>query len=144
MSAARSYYKLMTRRGAKRGKYGNKKVEIDGRKFDSVSEADRWSQLRIRERIGEIIELECQPAFPIVVNDQKIATYKGDFRYRVVSTNAVVVEDVKVEATKTPLYRIKKKLVEAIHGVVIVEIEGRSQLRTCASSRVRSSPRKRM
>lgn len=112
--------------GPTRSKYANRKVELDGRKFDSKAEADRFAQLKLRERIGEIADIECQPRFDIIANGVKVAFYKADFRYRVVATGAVVIEDVKSAITrKEPLYRLKKKLVEALHGVVITEIERR-------------------
>lgn len=120
-----AYLKLM-RRGGKRLKYGNKKIEVDGKKFDSVAEANRWSHLRLRERIGEITDLECQPKFDIIANGKKVAYYKADFRYRVVATSEIVIEDVKSPITaKEPLYRLKKKLVEALYDIVITEIAGR-------------------
>jgi len=37
-------------------------------------------------------------------------------------TADVIVEDVKSGPTKTAAYRLRKKLVEAIHGVRIVEV----------------------
>ena len=56
------------------------------------------------------------------MNGALIATYVADFRYRA-RDGAVVVEDVKSEPTKTPVYRLKAKLVAALHGVVISEVK---------------------
>ena len=92
------------------------------RSFDSKREAARYAELRLLERIGDIADLECQPRFPLIVNGALIATYVADFRYRA-RDGAVVVEDVKSEPTKTPVYRLKAKLVAALHGVVISEVK---------------------
>ena len=105
---------------SKASKYKNKKVKVGDVTFDSKREAARYGELCLRERIGEIEEIELQPRFPLVVNGQKVATYVADFRYRVKATGAVVVEDVK--GVRTAIYRIKKKLVAALHGIEIVEI----------------------
>jgi hypothetical protein len=102
------------------GKYKNKKVEIDGVTFDSKKEAKRYGELKLLQRINEINDLELQPKYPIVVNGKKIATYIADFRYRK-SDGSTVVEDVK--GVRTPVYRIKKKLVEALESISIVEID---------------------
>lgn len=103
--------------GAKRSKYGNTKVEIDGFKFDSKREAARWVELRTMWRAGVITELERQVPYRLEVNGVLIATYKADFRYR---AQMVVVEDSKGVATA--VYRLKKKLMFACHGVKIKEV----------------------
>jgi hypothetical protein len=70
---------------------------------------------------GLIHSLELQVRYNLVVNGHKIGAYIADFRYEVVETDAVIVEDVKSPATKTPLYRIKKKLVKALYDIEITE-----------------------
>lgn len=101
-------------------KYQNVRVEIDGITFASKREARRYGDLLILVRIGEIADLELQPRYPLIVNGEKVATYVADFRYRVVATGSTVVEDVK--GVRTPVYRMKKKLIRALYGVEIVEI----------------------
>lgn len=100
-------------------KYNAVKTEVDGYVFDSKAEANRYSELKLMELADEISYLELQPKFPIVVNGKKIATYIADFRYFYCGTKQVI-EDVK--GVKTPVYRLKKKLVEAIYGVTITEV----------------------
>ncbi|CAB4122278.1 Protein of unknown function DUF1064 [uncultured Caudovirales phage] len=109
--------------GAAKSKFKAVKTEIDGEKFDSKAEAKRWTTLRILQRIGEIADLETQPRFDMVINGQKVCTYVADFRYRVIATGAVVIEDVKSLPTKTPIYRLKKKLLKALHNLEVVEID---------------------
>ncbi len=102
-----------------RSKYKAVKTEVDGITFDSKREAARYMELVLLERAGEISHLELQPSFVCMVNGHKICTYKADFRY--FSASKSIVEDVK--GVKTPVYRLKKKLVEALYpGVKIQEV----------------------
>ena len=39
-----------------------------------------------------------------------------------VETNSVVVEDVTSKATRTALHRLKKKRIEAEHGITIIAV----------------------
>lgn len=105
---------------AKRSKYNAVKVTIDGFTFDSKKEARRYSELKLLERAGEIANLELQPLFPCIVNGKKVCAYIADFAY--LNNDGVrIVEDVK--GFKTSIYRLKKKLVEALHhNVKITEI----------------------
>ncbi len=103
-------------------KYNAKRVELDGIKFASKREASRYAELKLLERIGEIVELECQPRYPLTLNGVKLATYVADFRYRRVVSGESVVEDVKSKPTITDVYRIKKKLMLAIHGIELNEV----------------------
>ena len=70
-----------------------------------------------------IRDLELQPKFDLIVNGKKIATYKADFKYFDLTKFEWIVEDVKSPATKTPVYRLKKKILEnQEHPVIITEI----------------------
>ena len=101
-------------------KYRAIKTVVDGIKFDSKAEATRYCLLKRDEKLGIIFDLELQPAFPVVVEGKKICTYKADFSY--IDNGVRVVEDVKSPITaKHPVYRIKKKLVEAIYNIEIKE-----------------------
>lgn len=95
---------------------------VDGLKFASKAEARRYGWLKIAERAGEIEKLECQPRFPLRVDGELICTYVADFRYVDRRTGLPVVEDVKSDPTRTPVYRIKAKLLKALHGITIVEV----------------------
>ena len=120
----------VTRRKA-RSKYGAVKTEVDGIVFDSKKEAARYQELKLMERAGEIRGLVLQPTFVINVEGKKICSYKADFRYELLvrgrdglrdpnRTYTNVVEDVK--GVKTPVYRLKKKLVKACHGIDVTEV----------------------
>jgi hypothetical protein len=121
----------MARQGARigsgrRSKYGAIRTEVDGMTFASKAEARRWSELKILRASGLIFgDLELQPELPICVvrpdgEIVKVAVYRGDFRYEA-PDGTDVVEDVK--GFKTPVYRLKKKLVEAQYGIVIREVK---------------------
>ena len=105
---------------AKGNKYGAKRVEIDGHVFDSKAEARRYEELRTMEIIGYIRDLVLQPRYPLVVNGYRVATYVADFEYYDKEKDMTITEDVK--GVKTPAYKLKKKLVWALHGVEIVEV----------------------
>lgn len=104
---------------AQRHKYNAKKTEIDGFVFDSKAEAARYLELSILEKSGDISNLELQPEFLCEVNGKKICKYRADFRYIDHETGKTVVEDVK--GVKTDVYKLKKKLVEALYGIEIQE-----------------------
>ena len=112
-----------------RNKFNSKKVTVDGRTFDSASEAKHYVfALKPRLDAGEISNLQFQPEFRIEHRGIKICKYKADFSYydkSVTGTQgqrgSLVVEDVK--GFKTDVYRLKKKLVEAFHpGIKILEV----------------------
>jgi len=107
-------------------KYNAKKTEIDGIKFDSKKEARRYSELRLMVKANEILNLEMQPRYDIVVNGKKIGFYKADFRYKESHNYDApwIVEDVKGcrKGCAYSMFRLKKKLVEAIYGIEVVEI----------------------
>lgn len=111
MSEKRSKYNVT--------KYNARKTEVDGYVFDSAAESRRYRELKVLERIGEIKNLVLQPAFKCVVNGVHICIYYADFQYCRVMTGETMIEDVK--GVRTPIYQLKKKLVEAIHGITISE-----------------------
>lgn len=103
----------------KRAKYGNKKVEIDGRVFDSRAEGARYIELKRLQEGGVISCLKCQESFTLQINQYLICRYIADFVY-LDADGCRVVEDVK--GVRTDAYILKKKLMKAIHGIDIKEI----------------------
>lgn len=100
-------------------KFNNKWTERDGLWFQSLKEANRYSELQILERCGMIKNLKLQPEFPLIVNEALICTWRGDFSYYDVRKDEAVVEDCK--GCKTPVYKLKKKLFESLYGRKIIE-----------------------
>lgn len=101
-------------------KYHNKPTSIDGYTFASLHEAARYQELILLKRAGKIRDLVLQPAFPLVVNGKKVAKYIADFQYIDMETGKTQIEDAK--GYKTAVYRLKKKLVEALYGIQIIEV----------------------
>lgn len=110
-------YKASTGK-AKKSKYGNKKVMLEGVMFDSVAEANRWSVLRIMEKAGEITDLQRQVPFAITApNGELICTYRCDAAYWHVQKKRRVIEDTK--GVETDLFKLKKKLMRIFLGIEI-------------------------
>lgn len=98
----------------KQNKYRNKKTIVDGIEFDSKREADRYLELKILERKGEISHLKLQPV--LILQDKfkhdgktiRAITYRADFAYFEVTSKKSVIEDVK--GMETDVFKLKKKL----------------------------------
>ena len=103
----------------KRSKYNNKKTKVNGITFDSKKEADRYVFLTHRATIGEVLDIHLQVPFVFALEGKKMFTYKADFVYFDKVANELIVEDVKV--FRTPLYKLKKKLIEQQHKIKITE-----------------------
>nr|DAW70652.1 MAG TPA: Endonuclease [Caudoviricetes sp.] len=106
-------------------KYHSKKVTVDGITFDSKKEANRYCELRLLERVGEISDLKRQVKFTLIpaqVQNGKVierkCSYTADFVYR--EKDKTIVEDVK--GYRTPEYKIKRKLMLHVHGIKIREV----------------------
>jgi hypothetical protein len=105
----------------KPSKYRAVKTVVDGITFDSKLEATRYAHLLTLQRCGQISELELQPKFSIDVNGIHICNYFADFMYK--KDGVYITEDVKSPASRTPQYRLKIKLVNALYpSAKIVEI----------------------
>jgi hypothetical protein len=103
----------------KRSKYNNKKTKVGGITFDSKKEADRYVFLAHRATNGDVLDLHLQVPFIFALEGKKMFTYKADFVYFDTITNKTVIEDVK--GMRTPLYKLKKKLIENQHKITITE-----------------------
>lgn len=101
-------------------KYNNTKIRVDGRLFDSKAEAARWQELQLLERGGEITELERQVEYELIPKQpgERAVKYIADFVYT--ENGQTVVEDVK--GFSTPVYRLKRRMMEDKHGITIKEV----------------------
>ena len=91
-------------------KYNNVKQVVDGFKFDSKKESIRYLELREKQKHGIIKYLK--------INGVKVCKYIADFVYYK-HGSGIIVEDVK--GVKTAIYRLKKKLMKAVHKIEIKE-----------------------
>lgn len=98
-------------------KYGAIRTTIDGITFDSKAEANRYALLKLREKAGEVYEVELQKPFILSVEGRVIGTYRADFAYYDATIKRNRVEDVK--GTDTPLSKWKRKHVAAQYGVEV-------------------------
>ena len=104
----------------KSSKFGAKKTVVDGITFDSKWESERYGQLKAMERGGIVTDLELQVKYDIVINDIKICKYIADFVYKEESPGGEIreiVEDAK--GFETPEFKLKKKLMKAVHNIDI-------------------------
>ena len=102
-------------------KYFNIRTTVGDRTFDSRGESERYVFLKACEDRGEISNLRCQVTYPLAIvgiNSVNCGSYRADFVYERLGQR--VVEDFK--GIVTDLYKLKKKLVFAIHNVRIIEI----------------------
>lgn len=123
----------------KRSKYGVR-TDAQGKRertyqsilFASKGEMERYRELRLLEKAGEIWDLELQPRFPLLVPSTsgqamraltamaqggtfKIGEYRADFAYH--DKSGKVVEDFK--GVDTPLSKWKRKHVLAQYNITV-------------------------
>lgn len=109
-------------------KYKNKKIEIDGIKFDSTKEGKRYLVLKQALENGEIQELQLQVKYELIpsIKDEYVEhlktkdriktrtlqlpiTYTCDFQYK--KDGELVVEDIKASPKLLPKeFTLKEKL----------------------------------
>lgn len=99
-------------------KYRAKQCLVDGIRFASQAEGRRFAALKIELLAGEIEGLELQPRFPFEIDGERMFVYIADFAY--LRKGKEVVEDVK--GVKTPVYKLKKKIIEKTYKIKIKEI----------------------
>lgn len=108
-------------------KYHNRKVEIDGEVFDSQGEYNRWCELKLLERTGQISHLRRQVRFELIPAQYEIdekgrrklverrLEYVADYMYT--EGGKTIVEDYK--GLQTDVFKIKKKLMLNVYGIKV-------------------------
>ena len=106
-------------------KYHSTPTEVNGIRFDSKREANRWAELRILERAGKIEKLKRQVKYLLIPSQyrdgkcvERECSYLADFVY--IKDGRLVVEDCK--GFRTDVFKIKKKLMLQVYGIHIVEV----------------------
>ena len=108
---AKEYRKLTKRRT--KSKYGNKKVKIDGLTFDSKAEALYYSELKLKQKTGEILFFRTQPRYRLLDGFEKDGKrhrpidYIADFE---IHHKDGSIEVVDIKGYKTDVFRIKEKM----------------------------------
>ena len=104
------------RRWRRTHKYSAKPCVVDGIWFPSLKQGRRYRELKLAERAGVISDLQLEVFFPLVVCGKLICRYRADFVY--FEDGKRVIEDSK--GMLTDVFRLKKKLFEALTGEVIL------------------------
>lgn len=99
-------------------KYRNVKTVIDGHKFDSKGEGNRYCELLLLQRIGRIHNLEMQVPFTLMdafkgPDGKTVKAIKIVVDFGYTENGKEVVEDFKSPATRTRAFLLKKKLFQA-------------------------------
>ena len=103
----------------KRQKYGNRRVEVDGIRFDSKHEAEYYQYLMLRVRAGELKSVLRQVSFDLPGGIR----YVADFVTIAPDMRIEGVYDAKSEITKqNRVYINKKKQMLACWGIEIQEV----------------------
>lgn len=125
-----------------RSKYGNKKCQYNGIVFDSKHEMQRYKDLYLLQKAGEIRNLRTQVAFTLLPAQydtsheiyksgphrgekkpgqllERKCEYVADFVY-ITKDGDYVVEDAK--GAKTKEYLIKRKMMLYFHKIRVVEV----------------------
>ena len=100
-----------------KSKYKNIRVELDGHKFDSKKEANRYIALQMLQTAGEISNLRLQVPYELNEGGSHSLKYVADFVY--LKNGVEIVEDVK--GFRTAVYLKKKKLMKKLHRIYIFE-----------------------
>lgn len=99
-------------------KYRATACQIDGIRFASQKEGRRYAELKLMLKSRLIADLKLQPKIDLCIAPYgKVCSYIADFFYT--EKGQPVYEDVK--GFKTPIYKLKKKLVKALLNIEIRE-----------------------
>lgn len=127
----------MLKQQPKPSKYRNVRYETQGEKFDSKHESEIWLGLKAREAAKEIEGLQRQMRFSLYCPDltppdcapsnTQVAEYVADFTFRTRDPQTGLltvlhVLDAKSKATRTAVYKLKKKWLELQDGIIIEEV----------------------
>lgn len=102
----------------KRSKYGAEPVVIDGMRFHSKREGAYYSELKLREKAGEVSGIETQRKFGIIMAGVLIGNYLADFCFIDHSQDSRL-RVIDVKGHDTPLSRFKRKCVEAFYQIQV-------------------------
>ncbi len=114
-----------TVKAAKAHKFGAKPVTVDGVRFDSTGEANRWRELLLLEAAGKIECLRRQVRFPLkAIGGKIVCHFVADFTFY--EGEEYVVEDHKGKRGKgkgllTAIYKLKRAFLFAQYGIVVRE-----------------------
>lgn len=105
----------------RKSKYNNQKTVVNGIRFDSKREANRYCELLLLARTGEITNLQRQVRYALIPKQdgERACDYVADFVYTD-KAGRTIVEDVK--GARTDVYKLKRKLMKWVHGITVEEV----------------------
>ena len=105
-----------------KSKMRNQPQWIDGIYFPSKKEGRRYLELRMLEKSKEITDLRVHFRHHIEIGKHHITIYEDDFSYW--KDGRFIIEDVKGRKSGPAyeMFRIKKRLMEAVNDLIITEI----------------------
>lgn len=101
-----------------RSKYGNKKVWKDGYRFDSIKEANYYTELCLRKKAGDIIDFQVKPVFELQPRYKhggktiRAITYEADFTV----FHEGCTEIIDTKGFRTQVFNIKWKILKYRYG----------------------------
>lgn len=120
MSSAMSYRVNFGNQTRTKSKYNNKTQDYNGRKYDSIKEANYAEELDWRIKAGEVKEWLPQYKIDLRVNGIHIANYFVDFKV-VMSDGSIEFHEVK--GLELPLWKMKWKILEAVKNEIEPGVE---------------------
>lgn len=114
---------------ARKSKYGNIKIFVQGYVFDSKREAKEYGDYILLEKAGEISDLKRQEKFNFIINGKPLiirsdgypngrqVTYSADITYYDNKEKRKRVIDVK--GALTDVFKLKAALMEACNGIIV-------------------------
>lgn len=103
------------RHRVKHNKYNATQTIVDGIRFDSKKEANRYRELKLLQRAGDVVMFLMQVPIRLPGN----TTYRVDFQV-FWDSGHVSFEDVK--GRETEVFRLKKRQVEELYPIELVLI----------------------
>lgn len=102
----------------KASKYRNVPTVVDGIRFASKREAAYYSELKLREKAGEVYEIELQRRYALTApNGMLLATYVADMVFYDAVQRKTRVVDVK--GKETDMFRLKRKMMRGLLGIEV-------------------------
>jgi len=98
-----------------RHKYNARPTELDGIRFSSKREAKYYSDLLLAQRSGDLLFFLRQVPFHLPGNVRYVCDFAEFWK-----SGEVRFSDIK--GFRTPMYILKKKQVEAIYPIKILEV----------------------
>lgn len=100
----------------RRNKWNARKVRLDGYVFGSIMESERYAQLKLMQKIGQIASLTVHPKWPIEINGIRVCFVELDFKY-LDKNGDWRYEDVK--GADNAMSRLKRRMVEAAYEITV-------------------------